>query len=66
MMEKNHPSDMYITPCKSICQLNAAQNICKGCGRSIEEIRKWPRMTYYERMKVMKRLGYGHRRKRGL
>ena len=57
-------NDLYITPCKQICQLNQVDKVCKGCGRTIEEIAKWPKMTYHERMKVMKRLGYGTRRKK--
>jgi predicted Fe-S protein YdhL (DUF1289 family) len=57
-------NDLYISPCKQICQLNHVDKVCKGCGRTIEEITKWPKMTYHERMKVMKRLGYGTRRKK--
>ncbi len=57
-------NDLYISPCKQICQLNQVDKVCKGCGRTIEEITKWPKMTYQERMKVMKRLGYGTRRKK--
>jgi predicted Fe-S protein YdhL (DUF1289 family) len=57
-------NDLYISPCKQICQLNQVDKVCKGCGRTIEEITKWPKMTYHERMKVMKRLGYGTRRKK--
>ena len=57
-------NDLYISPCKQICQLNQVDKVCKGCGRTIEETTKWPKMTYQERMKVMKRLGYGTRRKK--
>ena len=57
-------NDLYISPCKQICQLNKVENVCKGCGRTNQEITKWPKMTYHERMKVMKRLGYGTRRKK--
>jgi len=32
-----------------------------GCGRSLKEISDWSKMTYDERSKVMKRLGYGKR-----
>ena len=63
MREKNPHSSMYITPCLSICRMDR-NDICVGCGRTIKEIQKWPRMHYYERMKIMKRLGYGNRRKR--
>ena len=52
---------MYITPCVSICKLE--NGICIGCERTKEEIAKWKRYTNEERMVVMKRLGYGKRKK---
>ena len=52
---------MYITPCVSICKLE--DGICIGCERTKEEIAKWKRYTDEERMVVMKRLGYGKRKK---
>lgn len=63
MMESNRRSDSYVTPCRQVCQLDKS-DICKGCGRTKEQITKWSRMTYYERMKIMKELGYGVRRRR--
>jgi len=50
-----------ITPCISICQIEKETRICKGCGRSIEEIQQWSRYTDDERMVVMKRLNYDNR-----
>jgi predicted Fe-S protein YdhL (DUF1289 family) len=61
MTEKNHPSDMFVSPCQSKCQLDAFTGECIGCGRTSKEIATWTRMTHYERMQVMKRLGYGKR-----
>ena len=57
-------NDLYISPCKQICQLNKVDKVCTGCGRTLEEITKWSKMTHYERTKVMQRLGYGTRRKK--
>ena len=53
---------MYITPCVSLCKLEDGK--CIGCGRTREEIARWTRFTDDERMEVMKRLGYGKRKKR--
>ena len=53
---------MYITPCVSLCKLEDGK--CVGCGRTREEIARWTRFTDDERMAVMKRLGYGKRRKK--
>ena len=53
---------MYVTPCVSICKLE--DGICIGCKRTKEEIAKWKRQTDKERLDIMKRLGYGKRKKR--
>ena len=55
---------MYITPCVSLCKLEDGK--CIGCGRTREEIARWTRFTDDERMAVMKRLGYGQRRKKNI
>lgn len=52
---------MYISPCVQICRIDAFTHTCIGCGRTIKEISDWSGMTYYERNKIMKRLGYGKR-----
>ena len=55
--------DSYISPCKQICRLNK-DDVCVGCGRTKKEITEWPKYHYYQRMKIMERLGYGKRRPR--
>ena len=50
-----------ITPCVGICKIDKETQICKGCSRTVEEIRMWSRYTDIERMDVMRRLGYGQR-----
>lgn len=55
---------MYITPCVQICRIDPFSEVCIGCGRTGKEISKWSKMSYYERQKVMKRLGYGKRTSR--
>ena len=54
-------SDMYISPCLQICRLDR-YGVCIGCGRTKQEIAEWPTYHYYQRMKIMERLGYGKRR----
>jgi predicted Fe-S protein YdhL (DUF1289 family) len=51
---------MYVTPCVSLCKLEAG--ICIGCKRTKEEITRWKSYTDDERLAVMKRLGYGKRK----
>ena len=52
---------MYITPCVQLCTVDKDTNKCKGCGRTLDQIRNWSRYTDEERMEVMKELGYGKR-----
>lgn len=44
------------TPCRRLCALDAAR-VCTGCGRTIDEIVRWGRMTPQERRTIIKRLG---------
>ena len=57
-------NDFYITPCKSICKIQSDSDVCVGCGRTSEEISMWTTYSHEERMQIMKRLGYGRRKKR--
>jgi predicted Fe-S protein YdhL (DUF1289 family) len=42
------------SPCTGVCALDAAQ-ICRGCGRTIEEIAAWPGATPAEREAIRRR-----------
>jgi len=53
----------YITPCISICKVDPSTGVCIGCKRSQKEIDNWGKMTIDERMQIMRKLGYGKRRK---
>ncbi len=33
------------TPCIAICSTSQGDELCKGCGRSFEEVQLWPEMT---------------------
>jgi predicted Fe-S protein YdhL (DUF1289 family) len=55
---------MYVTPCVSVCRIDKETRKCEGCGRTIDQISDWARMTDEERMVVMRELGYGKRRGR--
>ena len=47
---------MIETPCVKICTLDARAAQCLGCGRSIDEIATWGRMSDAERARVMTEL----------
>jgi uncharacterized protein len=41
------------TPCVRICTLDARAGLCLGCGRTVDEITRWSRMTASERAQVL-------------
>ena len=43
------------TPCKAVCKLGS-NNLCDGCGRTIEEISHWRAMSDTEKWKVIERI----------
>ena len=45
-----------MSPCTKNCFLNTSTNICEGCGRTLDEIVEWTRMTDDEKQQVMIRL----------
>jgi len=42
--------------CKLICELDLEQGLCKGCGRSREEIARWTRYSDVQRAFIMTEL----------
>jgi hypothetical protein len=45
------------SPCNRICTLDPASGRCLGCGRSLDEITRWTRMSEAERAQVIAELG---------
>ena len=45
-----------MSPCKSICIMDAKSNLCIGCKRTIDEVARWPMMDDDERRKVVEAL----------
>ena len=41
------------TPCIKICTLDPKSGLCLGCGRTVDEIAGWARLSSEERMRVM-------------
>ncbi len=46
-------SDSVVSPCVSICRLDAKGEICLGCLRSMDEIAAWPALTPDQRRAVL-------------
>jgi predicted Fe-S protein YdhL (DUF1289 family) len=41
------------SPCVSICVIDPDSGLCEGCGRTLQEIADWSRMTAGERRRIM-------------
>ena len=48
-----YASRRVMSPCKSICIMDAKSNLCIGCKRTIDEVARWPMMNDDERQKVV-------------
>lgn len=44
------------TPCIAICSTSQGDAICKGCGRSFEEVQLWPGMDPFAKRAVWRRI----------
>jgi predicted Fe-S protein YdhL (DUF1289 family) len=44
------------TPCIAVCMMDPRTSLCFGCGRTLPEIARWPRMDSAERQAVMAEL----------
>jgi predicted Fe-S protein YdhL (DUF1289 family) len=43
-------------PCIAICSTSQGDNICKGCGRTFEEVQLWPEMSPAEKRGTWRRI----------
>ena len=41
------------TPCIKICVVDPRTRLCRGCGRTLDEIARWASMSETERRRVM-------------
>jgi predicted Fe-S protein YdhL (DUF1289 family) len=45
-----------VTPCVSICEMDAQTGLCRGCFRTLDEIAAWSVLDYNARRAVMAEL----------
>jgi len=43
-------------PCIAICSTSQGDNVCKGCGRTFDEVQHWPVMTPTEKRMTWRRI----------
>jgi predicted Fe-S protein YdhL (DUF1289 family) len=44
------------TPCIAICSTSQGDEMCKGCGRTFDEVQHWPEMTPAEKRSSWRRI----------
>jgi len=44
------------TPCVNVCVIDPRTGLCRGCGRSLDEIAAWATMSDTERTRIMAEL----------
>jgi len=44
---------MVDTPCVKICRILEGGGLCRGCGRTLDEIARWTSMSDEERRTIM-------------
>lgn len=44
------------TPCIAICSTSQGDEICKGCGRTFDEVQRWPAMSPAEKRGTWRRI----------
>ncbi|NML47299.1 DUF1289 domain-containing protein [Ramlibacter sp. G-1-2-2] len=45
-----------LSPCISVCRMDAASGLCEGCWRTLDEIAGWSRMGDEDKRAVWRRL----------
>ena len=48
------------TPCIAICSTSQGDDLCKGCGRTFDEVQFWPSFTPAEKRGVWRRITLEH------
>ena len=43
-------------PCIAICSTSQGDEMCKGCGRTFEEVQNWPAMSPYDKRSTWRRI----------
>jgi len=44
------------TPCIAVCMIDPKTDLCFGCGRTLPEIARWPKLASSERRALMAEL----------
>lgn len=45
-----------LSPCIQVCRIDPLLNLCLGCGRTLDEIGRWSKLSDSQRHQVMSKL----------
>ena len=48
--------DFVLSPCVSVCEMDEARGLCRGCLRTLEEISGWLQYSPAEKRAVLERI----------
>lgn len=48
------------TPCIAICSTSQGDEVCKGCGRTFDEVQLWPAMSPVDKRQTWRRITQEH------
>ncbi len=55
-MRRRKPEQSVPSPCISVCELDLERTRCKGCYRTLDELRAWGSMTDTDKLVVWERI----------
>lgn len=55
-MRRRKPDQSVPSPCISVCELDEGRSRCKGCHRTLDELRAWGVMSDAEKLEVWQRI----------
>jgi predicted Fe-S protein YdhL (DUF1289 family) len=47
------PANVIASPCRKVCAVHGMSSLCIGCGRTLQEIGGWTRLTEAQRDEIM-------------
>ena len=55
------PPAVVPSPCCNVCQMDPESGLCRGCGRTLQEIAEWLEMTPEQKLATLERVAQRNR-----
>ncbi len=50
------PPAVVPSPCRNVCEMDPESGLCRGCGRTLQEIAEWLEMTPEQKLATLERV----------